>query len=576
MALDQKTQLDQKSQGSQQQAGSWGQESDTPPDPKRWIALAVILTAAFMDMLDVTIVNVAVPSVREDLSAGYSAIQWITAGYQLAFALLLISGGRFGDIFGRKKVFMLGTAGFTLASLLSGISTSPGMLVGSRILQGVFAAIIVPQILSIIHVTFQGKERVKAFAMFGSISGFAAVAGLCFGGLLVQADVFGLGWRAIFLVNLPIGIGALLVGSRKINESRNPQALKPDFVGMGLATLGLLMLLFPLTQGREEGWPVWGWVSMGLAAPVLAAFVWHQHRKTARDDSPLMPVRLFKSRVFSAGLSVQIAFNVASGVWFLAWTLYLQVGLGWTPMHAGLTALPFCIGAFSGAASSMTVFVPRIGRGVLALGAGLIIVALGTYGLLADHYGRELHSWQMILPLLVFGFGFGLIASPIPRLVLTAVPWQDAGSASGLINTAQQLGAAIGTALASVAFFGILSNHAATSADTTMDQLRQRLTAAQVAPERLDPLIADFKACSVAAAVQKDPSEVPDACRALASEPKAAAAFAEAGQTATSDNFGTAFRVSLGAVMGLAAVAGLLGFLLPKKKKEEEQAKAAW
>src|SRR5689334_3199856 len=257
-------------------------------DRRRWFALAIVMTAAFMDLVDVTIVNIAIPSIREDTGASFGQIQWITAGYALAFAAGLITGGRLGDIYGRKRLFLLGITGFTIASALCGFAANPEMLVASRILQGAMAAMMVPQVLSIVHATFPADERGKVFGLFGAIVGLGAVSGPLLGSLLTEWNLFGLEWRPIFLINLPVGIAALFLGSRYITESKAPRALKLDLVGVALVTLGLLMLLYPLTRGRELGWPLWGYVSMAGAFVVLAALVAYERRKAVRDGSPLV------------------------------------------------------------------------------------------------------------------------------------------------------------------------------------------------------------------------------------------------------------------------------------------------
>ncbi|BFV58479.1 MFS transporter [Kitasatospora sp. CMC57] len=426
------------------------------PDRRRWLALAVVMTASLMDLVDVTIVNIAMPSIQQDLGATYSTLQWITAGYALAFAIGLITGGRLGDIYGRKRLFLIGIAGFTLASALCGLAGSPELLVGARVLQGATASLMVPQVLSIIHVTFPAHERGKVFGMFGAMVGLGAVLGPLLGALLTEWDLFGLGWRPIFLVNLPIGIAGLLMGVKYVGESRAPQALRLDLVGMLLAGAGLLMLLYPLTQGRESGWPAWGFVSMGLSLPVLALFVAYEKAKTRRDGSPLVELALFRVKSFAAGIGVQLSFGIASGIFFMVWTLYMQLGLGWSALRAGLTGVPFSLAVAVAAGLSVQVLVPRFGRRVLQ--AGALVMAAGTLVYLAEaaRYGMGIESWQMALPLVVMGLGMGLIVAPLTDLVLSEVPREHSGSASGLINTTQQLGVALGLGLSSVAFFTVV------------------------------------------------------------------------------------------------------------------------
>lgn len=436
-------------------------------DRRRWFALAIVMTAAFMDLVDVTIVNIAIPSIQRDEGASFSQIQWITAGYALAFAAGLITGGRLGDIHGRKRLFLVGIGGFTIASALCGFAANPEMLVASRILQGGMAALMVPQVLSIVHATFPAHERGKVFGLFGAIVGLGAVSGPLLGALLTEWNLFGLEWRPIFLINLPVGIAALFLGRRFISESKAPKALKLDLVGVALVTLGLLMLLYPLTRGRELGWPLWGYASMGGALLVFAALVAYERRKAARDGSPLVELSLFKVKSFAAGIAVQTVFGVGLGIFFLVWTLYMQVGLGWSPLRAGLTGVPFSIAVSAAAGMSVQLLVPRFGRKVLQAGALIMAAGVLLYIWESERYGLSIAPWQMALPLVVMGAGMGFIVAPLTDAVLSEVPREHSGSASGLINTVQQMGNALGLGLVSVVFFG---------------QIGDRLTPAQVGP----------------------------------------------------------------------------------------------
>nr|WP_244374549.1 MFS transporter [Streptomyces griseorubiginosus] len=425
------------------------------------------MTAAFMDLVDVTIVNIAIPSIRREAGASFSQIQWITAGYALAFAAGLITGGRLGDIHGRKRLFLVGIGGFTLASALCGFAANPEMLVASRIMQGGMAAMMVPQVLSIVHATFPAHERGKVFGLFGAVVGLGAVTGPLLGALLTEWNLFGLEWRPIFLINLPVGIAGLVLGSRFITESKAPRALKLDLVGVALVTLGLLMLLYPLTRGRELGWPLWGYGSMAGAVVVFGTLVAYERRKAARDGSPLIELSLFRVKSFAAGIAVQTVFGVALGVFFLVWTLYMQIGLGWSPLRAGLTGVPFSIAVSTAAGLSVQQLVPRFGRKVLQAGALLMALGVLLYIAESDRYGLGIASWQMALPLVVMGVGMGLIVAPLTDAVLSEVPREHAGSASGLINTVQQMGNALGLGLVSVVFFG---------------EIGDRLTRTQVGP----------------------------------------------------------------------------------------------
>ncbi|HET9379211.1 MAG TPA: MFS transporter [Streptomyces sp.] len=429
------------------------------------------MTAAFMDLVDVTIVNIAIPSIQRDAGASFSQIQWITAGYALAFAAGLITGGRLGDIHGRKRLFLIGIGGFTIASALCGFAVNPDMLVASRILQGGMAALMVPQVLSIVHATFPAHERGKVFGLFGAIVGLGAVSGPLLGALLTEWNLFGLEWRPIFLINLPVGVAGLILGARFITESKAPRALKLDLVGVALVTLGLLMLLYPLTRGRELGWPLWGYGSMAGAFAVLAGLVAYERRKAARDGSPLIELSLFRVKSFAAGIAVQTVFGIGLGIFFLVWTLYMQTGLGWSPLKAGLTGVPFSIAVSVAAGLSVQKLVPRFGRGVLQAGALVMAAGVLVYVWESRHYGLGIGPWQMVLPLVVMGLGMGLIVAPLTDAVLSEVPREHSGSASGLINTVQQMGNALGLGLVSVVFFGTMSD---------------RLRPAQVGPAFVD------------------------------------------------------------------------------------------
>ncbi|MFD0022189.1 MFS transporter [Streptomyces sp. NPDC058382] len=432
--------------------------SSDSSDRRRWFALAIVMTAAFMDLVDVTIVNIAIPSIQRDTGATFSSIQWITAGYALAFAAGLITGGRLGDIYGRKRLFLIGIGGFTLASALCGFAANPEMLVASRILQGGTAALMVPQVLSIVHATFPAHERGKVFGLFGAIVGLGAVSGPLLGALLTEWNIAGLEWRPIFLINLPVGIAGLILGSRFITESKAPKALRLDLTGVALVTAGMLMLIYPLTRGEELGWPLWGYLSMAGSLVVFLVLVLFERAKASRDGSPLIELSLFRVKSFAAGIAVQLTFGIGLGIFFLVWTLYMQQGLGWSALRAGTTGIPFSVAVSFAAGISVQKLVPRFGRKVLQAGALLMIAGLLLYIWESDRYGMGITSWQMALPLVVMGVGMGLIVAPLADAVLSEVPKEHSGSASGLFNTVQQMGNALGLALVSVVFFGAIGD----------------------------------------------------------------------------------------------------------------------
>jgi EmrB/QacA subfamily drug resistance transporter len=487
-------------------------------DPRRWAALAVVLVAGFMQLVDISIVNVAIPSLQRDLDATYSQVQWVLAGYQLAFAVMLITGGRLGDIFGRRRLFMLGMAGFTAASALCGTAQSPGMLIGSRVLQGVMGAVMFPQILSVIQVTFPPRQRAAAFGIFGATIGLATITGPLVGGLLIEADVLGLGWRPIFLVNVPIGIGALIAAPFFLGESRAPRALRLDLVGVGLATAGLLLLVYPLVQGRDLDWPPWTFASMAASVLVLAAFAAWERRKKAADGSPLVDPALFRQRAFVAGLLVAGIFFMGVPAFFLTFTLWLQIGLGFSALHAGVTGVPFAVGSALASTASVRL-APRLGRRILSVGTLLTAVGMGAVIWTVDRYDGGIHSWQLVPALAICGLGLGCVVAPLVNVVLAGISAQDAGSASGVLTTVQQVGGAVGVAVVGVIFFGLLSSQAAGVATDLAPRLRAELQTAGLPAPASQQVATGFATCFQDRAGAKDPSAVPPSCQRVAQEP---------------------------------------------------------
>ncbi|MFJ4658596.1 MFS transporter [Nocardia sp. NPDC088792] len=539
-------------------------------DPRRWIAFAVVLAAGFMDLLDVTIVNVAVPSIQKDLGAAYSQIEWIIAAYVLSFAAVLITGGRLGDIFGRKRLFLVGMTGFTVASLLCGLAGSPAVLIGSRFAQGAMAGLMVPQILAIIRVTFPKSERAKAIAIYSGVGGSASAVGLALGGLLVQGNLFGLEWRPIFLVNVPVGVLALIATALVMRDSRAPHAPRLDIPGMTLAVSAVLLLVYPLTEGRRLGWPAWTFVMIVAAAALFTAFIGYERWRARTIGSPLVDPALFRSRPFTVGLASWLLFWIGFGGFFLIWTLFMQAGLGWSPMRAGLTSVFFAVGAVAGAGTSVSALAPRFGKWVLLAGGAVTALGFALYGGMATHYESGFASWQMVLPLLVTGIGFGIVVAPTIDMLLGQIPDREAGAASGLLNTGQQLGMALGVALVGILFFTQLDHDSARGVNAVAAQTRTELSAAGIPAPAADEILANFRACVRDRSAEIDPSAVPAGCKTATPANRAVAnTLTHAGQDANAVNFAHTFDRTLEWGIGLMALV-CLGFLaLPKNVRLE-------
>ncbi len=553
-------------------------------DPRRrTIALWVILLAFFMDLLDTTIVNIAIPSIQKDLGASYASIQWIVAGYALTFALFLITGGRLGDIFGYKKLFLTGIAGFALASAACGFAVSSEMLIVSRLFQGLCAALMVPQILStiqIMYTTTQERQGVSAF--YGALAGIATVGGPILGALLITGDAFDYGWRTIFLINLPVAAAALILGAFFLPDRKSPHPLNLDVLGVGLVLLAMLMLMFPLIEGRQLDWPAWAFVSMAASLVVFVLFAWSQVRKDRRDGSALVVPHLFRARSFVAGIAISLAFFAIVASFFLVLTLFLQIGLGYPVLKAGLTGIPFSIGVSITAGLSGPVLVPRFGRNIVTAGPVTMLVGLALFIGVIVHFGGNVTPWELAPALLFGGAGMGCVVAPIYPFILAEVPVKDAGSASGVINAVGQVGGAIGVAAIGVVFFGLIGSQATVSVDSVRGEMTADLTAAGLPAFAVPQVVSSFEACFRDRANAKDLSEVPASCAAA---DKAQAGFAAidaklaanvgdvvAGyaKEALQRNFTTAMTRTLMWEMAALVVVFLLTFLLPPKPRSNE------
>jgi EmrB/QacA subfamily drug resistance transporter len=441
--------------------------SAVAPDvyPRRWLAAVVMVGAVLMDMIDITIVNVALPTIGRDLGASGTQLEWVVSAYMLAFAAVLIVAGSFGDRLGRKRIFVGGIAVFGVASLAAGAAQDPGQLIAARVVQGAAAAAMVPQLLATFRVIFSGAERGQAFGIYGAILGFASALGLILGGALTDADLFGWGWRTIFLINVPVALVALVSAIRVVPETRDPAAGRPDIGGAVLLAGAITAVAYALLEGRGEGWPAWIWFLLGAGVAGLLALGVVEDRRQHERIAPLLRTRLFRIPAFSAGMAVQLVFAAGLQGFFLIFALWIQLGKGFSPLGAGLTTVAFSAGSFALAPVAVSL-AQRYGRlvlsvGGLGLGAGVLGVWIG-----ADGVGAGSNPWPIVPGLVVAGAGLSLLVIPLVNVVLAAVPSEAAGGAGGQFTTAQQLGGALGVAVIGTVFFSELESESFTDAFT--------------------------------------------------------------------------------------------------------------
>lgn len=552
-----------------------GTRPEAPPDRRRWMVLVILLVATFMDLLDVTIVAIAVPSIQQDISATYTAAQWVLAGYSLAFALLLITGGRLGDIIGRKRMFLLGMGGFTVASALCGLAPNPELLIASRVLQGAMAAMMVPQVISSIQVMFSPKERVAAFSVYGGVAGLATVSGPLLGGLLIKADLFDLGWRAIFLINVPIGLAALVGALVLMKELRTPHALRLDLTGVGIITVTMLLLVYPLMQGREKDWPTWIFAMMAASAVGLVVFAAHQRRRSGQGGSPLVPMELFKEKAFVGGLLVNLVFFAGIVSFFLVFIIYLQAGLDKSVLAAAMANLPWSVGIALASGASFQL-APKLGRTVLHIGTGLMTASMVAIILTIQFVGTDVSVWHFVPSMFVGGVGMGLVAPLLVDAVISGVPHHEAGSASGVLSAVQQVGGALGIALIGVIFFGLLGDRAQGVAEANTAPIRAALQSAGAPVDAQRQAVDGFVRCFVDRSAEEDPTAVPVSCRDTDQAAPAAVtrAYADAATDARRELFSDAMKLTAWYNAGVFLLAFLLVFGLPRRINVHAEAEA--
>jgi EmrB/QacA subfamily drug resistance transporter len=430
---------------------------DGSADREAWRAVAIVLVGAFMALLDTTIVNVALPSIRTGLHASPASLEWIVSGYALAYGLALVPGGRAGDRFGHKRLFLIGLTIFTLASVACGLSQHQGEIVAARIVQGVGAGLFFPSISATIQHSFTGPARSKAFGVLGAVIGVSTAAGPLLGGLIIAAAGASDGWRWVFLVNLFIGAVAIPLAAWRLPSGKVRNRRSFDPAGLVLLTAGLLLLLVPLVQGQQDGWPAWTWYCVGGCVVAFAALAWWEVRADRPDSrrDPLLKPGLLRQASFSAGAIFAIAFFGGFSTVFFTLSILWQEGLAHSALITGLVVAPYSAGTLSAAANSDKLSA-RLGRKVLTLGCALLVAGLVLVTLVIHVTSPDVNGWALIGPLLLAGTGTGMTIAPNQDFVLATVPRQEAGTAAGILGTAQRLGTALGIAVIGTVLFGNL------------------------------------------------------------------------------------------------------------------------
>jgi EmrB/QacA subfamily drug resistance transporter len=440
-------------------------KSESPPEETtalfrlRWFVLAVVLGANIMDLIDATIVNIAGPTIRHDLGGSATTLQWLSASYTLAFAVLLVTGARLGDLFGRRRLFLIGSAGFTVMSALCALAPSPGVLIATRALQGAFGALLIPQGFGLLKESFPEEEMPKVFGIFGPAMGLPMLVAPVLAGALIDANLWGTGWRLVFLINLPIGIFSFAAALRVLPRVVSHAGKRLDLAGMTLVGLGLVAIIYPLIQGHSAGWPAWTFLLLAAGLALIVAFVLYERRRT-RD--PLIEPGLLANRTYTSGIAVQLAFFGAFGGLFLCVSLFTQVGEHFSPIHAGLTVTPMVVGMIIGMGLSFAL-VARLGRHLIH--GGIVLVAAGTAGLALTVAGVfSASSWDLAPSLFVIGLGAGTSFGQLFDFILAGVEMDHVGSASGVLEAVQQLASALGVAVLGTIFFSRLGAHLPTDA----------------------------------------------------------------------------------------------------------------
>jgi len=415
----------------------------------KWFILFIVLVATILSPLDFYIVNLALPSIQHALHSSTSELQMIVSFYTCSYAVFQISGGRFGDIYGRKKIFMLGLLGFISSSVLCGIAQSAHVMIIGRVLQGVSGAIMIPQVLAILHTLFNEKEKRLVMALYSFTFGIAAALGQYLGAVLIEWNILNLGWRVIFLINLPVGLFALIMASIALPNQEVKSTEKVDYTGTVLLSIGLMSFIYPLTKIVEEGIKIQTFVYLALSSLALYGFVQIENKRKSKGKSVLVDFAIFRFKNLKLGVMISFLYY-ASGVFYLVLGIYLQEALGWTSMEAGKAIIPFGVG-FIVMSLCSSVISRYIKQAILSL--GLMLYGFGFILLLYTLY--HFNSLLFQLDLFIIGCGMGLTLASVVRLSLSGIPIQFAGLASGVVNCGLQIGSAFGVAAIGSVFFGM-------------------------------------------------------------------------------------------------------------------------
>jgi EmrB/QacA subfamily drug resistance transporter len=431
--------------------------TESSVDKHRWLILGIVLAAEIMDLLDSTIVNVAGPSLKEKLGASPSALQWVIGGYTLTLGAGLVLGGRLADRYSRRNIFLIGLAGFTLTSLLCAIAPNIELLIAFRLIQGFAGALVLPHIIGFIRDVFPPQELGKAFAIFGPVFGLGGILGPIIGGFIIDGNIASTGWRAVFLINIPIGIINFALAWKYLPKRASDHSIKIDLLGSLLIIVSSGLLLLPLIQGQEAGWPLWTFVSLTVSLVGFALFTLQQRWVISRKRTPLVDPDIFKARTYNLGLAGIFTFFAGFTGVYLIITLFLQIGQGYSARGAGIANIAIALGTAIGGALSGAVLADKFGTRVLQFGAiAQITGALLLFFALPDM--QSFNFWHIAPGMLVSGFGTGLVVAALFDAILLAIKDDLVGSASGVLSAVQSIASSVGVAIFGTIFFNKVSS----------------------------------------------------------------------------------------------------------------------